>query len=536
MPSRSTLAIATTIFLIVTHAFPLAPARASSHREAPLISLDPTADSTDTYVFLAPGDPTRVVLIASFIPFEAPEGGPNYFVFNDQNVYEIVIDNDGNAVPDVIYTLSTTTTIQNPNTFLYNTGPITAITGPELNRRQTFTLVEDMGGSFSTIFSGAAIPPVNIGEKSTPSYQALMSSGIYTYTDPQTSDRIDVFAGPTDDPFWVDLQVFDLLTLRGQAPPIGYSSDDNTPVDSLAGFNVHSLVIEVPVARITNGEPVIGVWARALRKEDSSTTQISRLGMPLVNELVLPLGLKDTFNGLAASADLSVYTLLQQSVEDPEVGRLLCQLYDVPLPADTEPDCSTNHTPGDFRSGRGDIFDIFLTGMQLVAPFDIVTASGTVTLPAGFNVNRPAGIIPAEMIRLNTAIAGTTCSPTPSRLGVLGGDACGFPNGRRLQDDIVDIELLAVAGAAYAVLDGRDTSFTFNSGLTSVLRDGVDGNDKAFSSTFPYLAAPHSGQTHVHTNPEPFVVSVLSGAALVMLSFVLLPYRLVRRRARARCA
>ena len=293
-------------------------------------------------------------------------------------------------------------------------------------------------------------------------------------------DTLKVYAGQTDDAFWVDLQVFDLLTLRGQPAPIGYSKGNNNPVDSVSGFNVHSLVVEVPISRLKHGEePVMGVWATAQRPatrvlngpaglgsltNTGDAIQVSRLGMPLVNELVLPYALKDAFNSIDPSFDVQLYTdalgedvgtLLQRSVEDPEVGRLLCGLYGVPLPGDANDDCSTEVDVNTPRSGRGDIFDIFLTGMVLAAPFTIQTANGPVTLPAGFNVNRPANVVPAEMIRINTDIKGELCSPTPSRLGVLGGDACGFPNGRRLFDDTVEIELLAVAGAAYAVLAGR---------------------------------------------------------------------------------
>jgi hypothetical protein len=176
-------------------------------------------------------------------------------------------------------------------------------------------------------------------------------------------------------------------------------------------------------------------------------------------------------------------------------------LYGVPLPGDTGADCDTDYTPGTPRSGRGDIFDIFLTGMVLENPFTITLSDGsTTTLPAGFNVNRPAGVVPAEMIRVNTGVSGSLCAPTPRPLGVLAGDACGYPNGRRLTDDTVDISLLAVAGAAYEVLDDRDAAFTFNAALIDVLTDNVDRNDKMPRSTFPYIPAAQSGQSHVHKN------------------------------------
>jgi hypothetical protein len=175
-------------------------------------------------------------------------------------------------------------------------------------------------------------------------------------------------------------------------------------------------------------------------------------------------------------------------------------LYGVPLPADADDNCSTEVGAGP-RDGRGDIFDIFLTGMVLANPFTIITAGGPVTLTAGFTVNQPSNVVPAEMLRINTTIKGDLCKPEPSRLGILGQDACGFPNGRRLIDDIVEIELLAVAGAAYEVLDDRDASFHFDNALSSILDDGVDVNDRGFRNTFPYLAQAQSGQEHIHDNP-----------------------------------
>jgi hypothetical protein len=485
-------------------------AQASSHREAPLIAKDAFADNTDTYVFLSPADENRVVLLASWIPLEAPEGGPNYYEWDDAALYDIYVDNDGDATADYTYTLSSRVEVGNPATFLYNTGPIGSLTDADWNRKQYYTVTETASDGAVTVLVGNQLAaPVNIGEKSTANYIGLETASIYN-----APGGVKVFAGQTDDPFFVDLQVFDLLTLRGQQPPIGYV-ENNFPVDSLSGFNVHTLAVEAPVSRLKQGdEPVLGVWsgtrrpsltvlagAGAASTHATTYTQVSRLGMPLVNEVVIPMGLKDVFNSLSPNGDLGVYSVLQQSVENPEIGTLLCALYGVPLPGDSDDNCATEFTPGTPRSGRGDIFDVFLTGMKLAAPFTINTKGGPVTLPAGFNVNQPANVVPAEMIRINTDIKGDTCSPTPSRLGVLGGDACGFPNGRRLMDDVVEIELLAVAGAAYGVLDGRDTSFSFNSQLINVLTDGVDNNDMPFRSTFPYVAPAQSGQAHWHTNP-----------------------------------
>ena len=504
---------------------------ASSHREAPLISQDQYADNTDTYVFIPPRSPKNVVLAASWIPFEGPEGGPNYFEWGNGVLYDIYVDNDGDAKADIWYTLSSRVEVLDPTTYQYNMGSIWMPSDTSWNRRQYITVKEHReDGSEVTLVNDKLTAPVNIGSKSTPNYSALEAAA--QFTKKVGSDTIKVFGGQTDDAFWVDLQVFDELTLRGQQPPLGYARGNNSPVDSVSGFNVHSLVIEVPIKRLTQGnEPVLGVWATSRRQSmrvlngagglgsltnSGDYVQVSRLGTPLTNEVVLPYALKDAYNSIDPSVDAVLYTggagadiqrLLQKSVEDPEVGRLLCKKYKIPLPGDANKNCSTEVQfvsdvgASGVRSGRGDIFDIFLTGIKLANPFTIVTKNGPVTLPAGFNVTQPANVVPADMLRINTNIKGDLCSPTPSRLGVLGGDACGFPNGRRLTDDMVEIEILAVAGAAYQALDGRDASFSFNPALIGVLTDGVDANDVKFRPVFPYMARAQSGQEHIHQNP-----------------------------------
>ncbi len=519
------LCILLTPLLLTTTSLIVNPgeADASSHREAPLISQDQFADNTDTYVFVSPTNPDNVVLVASWIPGEFPEGAPNYYEWGKDVLYDIHVDNNGDAVADYTYTLSSIVQVQNPLTFLYNVGPIGA-DGTNWNRQQRISVTETSATGTKTLLDNVLAPPVNIGSKSTDNYDALEDNFIYTVTD--DGDELKIYAGQTDDAFWVDLQIFDLLTLRGQAPPIGYSIGNNDPVDSLAGFNVHSLVIEVPISRLTTpGEPVLGMWATARRptmrvlngpaglgtlNNSGEPVQVSRLGMPLTNEVVLPYALKDAFNSIPPSTDAVLYTggggadiqqVLQGSVEDPEIGNLLCTFYGVPLPGDSDKNCQTEFTVGNVRSGRGDIFDIFLTGIVLADTFTIQTATGAVELPPGFNVNRPANVVPADMLRINTNIKGDLCSPAPSRLGILGGDACGFPNGRRLFDDIVEIELLAVAGAAYQVLDARDSTFSFNPDLISVLDDNIDFNDQRFRSEFPYMALAQSGQEHLHDNP-----------------------------------
>ena len=508
--------------------------QASSHREAPLISQDPSADNTDTYFFVSPTNPNNVVLVGSWIPMEGPEGAPNYFEWGNGVNYQLHIDNDGDAKADFTYELTSRVDVKTPTTFLYNVGPIGG-DGTNWNRQQRITIKEiAKSGTETVIVDDKLAPPVNIGSKSTDNYATLNKNFIYEKAVDQ--GKITAYAGQVDDAFWVDLQIFDLLTLRGQAAPVGYSKGNNSPVDSVAGFNNHSIVIEVPISRLKGAnDSVLGMWATASRPQtrvlngvgglgslsnSGNQVQVSRLGMPLVNEVVFPYALKDAFNAISPDLDAVLYTggdavaeLLQNSVENPEIGRLLCAFYAVPLPADANKDCNTERTTGGtaggVRSGRGDIFDIFLRGMVLAKPFTINTKNGPVTLPAGFRVNRPNnpafaafdGVVPSEMIRLNTDIKGDLCSPKPSRLGVLGGDACGFPNGRRLFDDIVEIELVAVAGAAYQVLDGRDASFSFNPALVAILDDHIDFNDVRFRTQFPYMALAQSGQEHIHTNP-----------------------------------
>jgi hypothetical protein len=497
---------------------------------------------------VSPDDPDTVTIIANYIPFSAPEGAPNFNAFSPNVLYEINLDTVGDGKAHVKYQFEFTPVARknNGSSFLYNNGPVTSLSDVNLLASQSFTVREVVSyGSTTTttLKSGIPVPPPNIGSKSTPNYQALVTEALAAGAITNSGDSIQVFAGPRDDPFWVDLgSIFDLLSLRGQPAPIGYSGGPTVGVDNLTGFNSYSIAIQVPISRIFDGAPagetVVGGWTTASRPSTRTLNgvagvlsgdgiedytgpmvQISRLGMPLVNEVVIPVALKDAFNNLTPSQDAAIYTattapleavgdILQSSVENPELGVLLCSLYGVKLPADANDDCNSEVDVDAPASGRDDIFKIFLTGMTLTKPFTVVTKGGPVTLPAGTVVNQPtkgtngsgAGIVPAEMLRLNTALKGYVCSPTPSRLGVLGGDACGFPNGRRLADDVVEIELLAVAGAAHPVLTSTSENFVFDPALIGVLDDSVDGNDKPFLSSFPYLATPHQGQEHLHSN------------------------------------
>ena len=441
---RRPLYFVTLIVLLIGYA--IMPGRASSHREAPLISGDPQADNTDVYAFVSPDAPDTVTLIASFHPFEDPAGGPNFFKFGDNVVYEIKIDNNGDGAEDISYQFRFTSQTNNPNTFLYNTGPIRSLDDPNRNLYQTYTVTRVQNGTTVSTAGPMRTMYDNVGPASTPNYGGN-GSGIdeFKQADGTTGK---VFAGQTDDAFFLDLRVFDFL-YGGNLSEAG--------TDSLAGFNVHSIALQVPKSSLKSSSPIIGVWSttsrpatttRAAGTESSTGTfiQVSRLGMPLVNEVVIPLGQKDKWNGSNPTGDAQFLSY----VTDPEVPKLLQAVYGIAAPA----------TP------RNDLVQVFLTGVP--------------------GLNMPSGVKPGEMIRLNTDIGPTA---RPARLGVLAADIQGFPNGRRLTDDVIDITLQAAVG----VLGGVKTS----------LGDGVDRNDVAFRTEFPYLAQPHSGGNPWKLNPNP---------------------------------
>lgn len=448
------LVVTTTLIAGIALAFSgLGIIGASSHREAPLISQDPVADNTDTYAFVSPDAPDTVTLVANWIPLEAPAGGPNFNTFGDDVLYKINIDNDGDAVADVVYEWRFKTTIGNPDTFLYNTGPVESLDDDTLNVKQSYTLTAVTNGKRKVLLRDAPVAPANVGPRSMPDYDSLADAAI---TDVPGGGQS--FAGPRDDPFFVDLgSVFDLAGLRPLNQAHAVPLPTAKGVDGLAGFNVHSVVLQVPTDELVDNDPVIGVWSSTDRRTQTvlgggkkrsrgKFTQVSRLGMPLVNEVVAPLGAKDLFNASQPSDDKQFLA----AVQDPEPARLIPKLYPgVEVP----------------KAPRDDIVTIFLTGIP--------------------DLNQPKKGKPSEMIRLNTSI-----KPTPldqqDRLGLLAGQNDGFPNGRRLIDDVTDIELRALAG-------GTPFTADFNHAPNNALTDGVDGNDVAFLSVFPYLAAPHPG-------------------------------------------
>ena len=421
---------------------------ASSHREAPLTSANPLADNTDVYAFVSPDNPKMTTLIANWIPFEDPAGGPNFYPFGaDGYRYNIKVDNNGDGISDVTYQWTFhNVDKRGTNTFLYANGAVNSFNDPNLLFKQTYTLAAFTGkeGKRTVLVNNGEVAPSDVGKATFPNYAALRNEAITPVPGGGKS-----FAGQADDPFFLDLRIFDLL-YGANLKEVGS--------DTLNGYNVNSIALQVPTAELTKGgdeSGIVGVWSTTdqqtmqLTKGASTPTgpyvQVSRLSAPLVNEVIIPAGLKDAFNSLNPVEDKTVPAAVN-AVLNPEVPRLIEAIYGIKAPA----------TP------RDDLFAAFLTGIS------------------GLNQPPAAAKNPAEMMRLNTGIAPAA---KPNRLGVLAGDNAGFPNGRRLADDVVDIELQALEGA---IRTGK---------LNPALTDKVDQNDKAFGKAFPYLALPTSGSS-----------------------------------------
>ena len=436
---------------------------ASSHREAPLIAADPAVDNTDVYGFVSPDRPGYVTFVANFIPFEEPNGGPNFYPFATDARYNINVDNNGDGKADVVYRWTFhTSDKRGGNTFLYNNGPVTSIDDENLLFRQTYTLESSFnGGPFRGPRGQRAGRPV-AGRRG-------IDAGLRKAAQPGghcAAGRLKIFAGQADDPFFLDLRVFDLL-YGGDLSEVGQ--------DTLAGYNVNSVAIQVPFKDVAmhedaNRNPVIGIWSTTERprvrisgKTSATNTdwvQVSRLGNPLVNEVVVPANLKDAFNSLTPDKDASIPAVVAR-VKDPEVPKLIEAIYKLKAPA----------------APRNDLVEIFLTGVTTKAGGPIKADLNSQLNNADVNAKT---FQPSEELRLNLSVKPTA---KPNRLGVLAGDLQGFPNGRRLTDDVVDIELQALEGAAQS---GK---------LVDALAagDGVNANDDAFGSAFPYLALPNSG-------------------------------------------
>jgi Domain of unknown function (DUF4331) len=448
----------------------------SSHREAPAISQDPVADNTDTYAFVSPDDPSTVTIISNYLPLEAPFGGPNFFEFGDDVRYEIHIDNDADGAPEITYQFEFHTEVRNPDTFLYNVGPIDSIDSPNWNRRQFYSVARVENGHRKVLARDLACPPCNIGPGSTPHYEKLAAQAIHKIARGHT-----VFAGQRLEGFYVDLgAVFDLADLRPFENLHITAMAAAHGVDATHDFGVHSIALKVPKRELTsNGSTpsdpmsatsVIGVWTAASRRravirqagtgsmhEAGPWVQVSRLGNPLFNEVIVPLGDKDRWNSLPAQADAQFLHYVQH----PELAALLPVLYPGVFP-----------NLAKLTAPRADLAAVLMTGI----PAGIVPGFQNFT-----------GANPADQLRLNMAIPPTRRHP--SALGLIGGDAAGFPNGRRVFDDVVTVELRAIAGALYPLVD---KSYTPDA-AAALLTDGLGANSTSYLAHFPYLGTPVGG-------------------------------------------
>ena len=448
------VAAAATVGIGALSLAPLA-SNASSHREAPLTAADPQIDSTDLYAFVSPDRPNSVTLISSWYPFQEPAGGPNFYSWAQNTNYDVKIDNNGDARADITYRWQFTTHVRNGNTFLNNTGQVTSLNDTDLNVYQTYDLTRIKGGSSKVLLNNARVAPSNVGAASMPNYNTNLFDAATTQIGSNTNPAYS-WVGQSDDSFFLDLRVFDLL----------YGTNlTETGDDTLAGFNVNTAALQIPMGQLRGpNDGVIGIWTTAsrpgMRVETNTGTQtfsgsqvqVSRLGMPLVNEVVVPVGSKDYFNGSQPKNDAQFLP----AVQDPELPHLIAGVYPAAFPSGP-PDSDPN-TPGIQRS---DLISVFLTGLP--------------------GLNQPTNVTPAEMLRLNMDIP--PCSSACSTLGALGGDTAGFPNGRRLSDDTIDIALRVTMGALLPTHDAFADS----------IGDGVNANDVPFNAEFPYVAYPHSG-------------------------------------------
>ncbi len=425
------------------------PGLASSHREAPLTAADPQIDNTDVYAFVSPDRPDSVTLISSWIPFEEPAGGPNFYLWAEHTNYDIKIDNNGDALPDITYRWNFKTHYRNGSSFLYNTGPVTSLSDTDLNIYQTYDLYRiRSGGGSKQLLDNQIVAPSNVGQASMPDYDDLFDSA----TKSIGGGSAYSWVGQSDDPFFLDLRVFDLL-YGGDLSEVGD--------DTLKGFNVNTFALQVPKSQLRgpNGQ-VIGVWSTASRQAtrveggdgtqsfSGNNVQVSRLGNPLVNEVVVPVALKDYFNASKPKDDAQFLP----AVQDPELPHVLNAVYGTDVPDSDE------NKPG---IQRADLIQVFLTGVP--------------------GLNKPQGVVASEMLRLNMAIP--PCSSDCSRLGVIGGDLAGYPNGRRLTDDVIDVSLRVVLGVL----------LPDHQALADTIGDGVNANDVPFNESFPYVGYPTAG-------------------------------------------
>ena len=429
---------------------------ASSHREAPAISQDPAADNTDSYIFRSPDNPGTITMIANYYPYEGPAGGPSFYRFGDDVLYQLHIDNNGDARDDIRYDFRFHTEIKHPNTFLYNTGQILDINSPNWTLRQTYSVTRITGEQSVVLGQNLSTPPSNVGTHSIPDYTPLRNQAVHIVA------LSKVFAGQRADPFFADVgAIFDLLTIRGGIPA-GFSAGGK---NTFKNYNLQTIAQQVPIQSLTgcrcmpsgSQDPVIGFWASSSRRRanvseghgEGGWQQVSRLGIPLINEVVIPMSMKDKFNNSQPVNDVANFA---GPVVKPELAILLNALYGIPIPP----------TP------RTDLVEVLLKGVP--------------------GLNRPTNVTPSDMLRLNvtTPVCESGSCGAYSRLGVIGGDNAGFPNGRRLNDDVIDVAERVVAG----VLSGNACCTGFPN---NALGDGVNAPERMPLATFPFVPDPYDG-------------------------------------------
>ncbi|HLM55468.1 MAG TPA: DUF4331 domain-containing protein [Pyrinomonadaceae bacterium] len=532
-PRKTLLAAALCMLGLVIASVPsgLFVAEASSHREAPLISTDPLADNTDVYAFVSPDRPNSVTVLANFIPLEEPASGPNFFKFDDNVLYQVRFDNNGDARLDLAIEFRFRTVIGNGDTFLYNTNTIDNLSDPDWNVKQFMDVTarirqgDPNNPTFTTFVLGTNLPtpPVNIGPRSTPNYETNLAEPSIS-TVPTGAGDIKLFAGQRDEGFYVDLgSAFDLLGLRPLNSAHLAPLPNSNGVDATAGYNVHTIAIQIPTALLTatgalpsgpsDPNAIIGVYSTASRPStrvlntngtqtqtgtcaagqgitgaDPSCVQVSRLANPLFNELFIPMGTsptvsendKDLYNSQLPATDINRIDYVRgTAARGVEPVRLINLLYPPVLDAPT--------------SGRNDLVRVFLTGVP-----------GATRPPVQNDPADPSagpGAVPSDLMRLNVAVPATAAGSV-NRLGVIAGDLGGYPNGRRVGDDVVDVTFRVAAGVLLPGNACAGGTASCNQAPNNQLGDGVTQNDKPFRTSFPYLATPWSGYENPYHGRE----------------------------------
>jgi hypothetical protein len=438
----------------------------SSHREAPNILKDPTADNTDVYAFTAADAPGSLTVVANWIPLADPAGGPNFFPLDEDARYYIKIDNTGDGYEDVAYRWDFDTKFRNPNSFLYAVPPVNSVNDRNLNLVQTYDLYKEEYNkdrkmvSSRRIVDDAPVVPDNVGPKTMPNFAQIEAGGVVPL-----KGGGKTIVTPADDAFFVDLgTIFDGINLdKPGRPNIGLGNQGGGK-DDVAGYNTKSFVLQVPEREVTrdgkqvsgakDSEAVVGVWSTTERRSDSvlgghrwrrggnrkKWVQVSRLGNPLINEVIVPLPKKDKYNRTSPADDARNFG---RFALNPEPARLLNALFGL----------------GVQETNRTDIVQALLTGVPGLTQIG----------------KNPAA---ADTLKLNL---GVPPAAKENRFGVLAGDVAGFPNGRRLADDVVDIELRVIAGALLSPPKNVP------------LGDGVDQNEKPFRAQFPYVGLAYDG-------------------------------------------